>query len=160
VHHDGTSVEDNGSVTHATRPRPGDKLRHRIMPAMWNALVDAARRSPPAAAFVLGSGLGPIVQRVRAECRVGVADVPGLVAPSVQGHGGELILGEWAGRRVLVFSGRLHFYEGHSRERVAAPVRLAHQLGARELVLTNASGGIRSDLVPGTLMALTDHLAW
>lgn len=126
----------------------------------WDALAESARRSPPGVAFVLGSGLGPVVGRVRAECRVGFADVPGLVAPSVQGHGGEVILGEWAGRRVLAFSGRLHFYEGHSWERVAAPVWIAHQLGATELVLTNASGGIRSDLVPGTLLLQTDHLAW
>lgn len=127
---------------------------------MWNALTTAARRSPPEVAFVLGSGLGPVVERVRAEYRIGFADVPGLVPPTVPGHGGETILGEWAGRRVLVFSGRLHFYEGHSAERVAAPVRIAQQLGAGALVLTNASGGIRADLVPGTLMVLTDHLAW
>src|SRR5262245_57907397 len=127
---------------------------------MWIDLADAARRSPPDVALVLGSGLSPVVERVRAEVRVGFADVPGLVTPTVQGHGGEAILGEWASRRVLVFSGRLHFYEGHPWERVETPVRLAHQLEVGALILTNASGGIRSDLLPGTLMALTDHLAW
>src|SRR5262249_10884597 len=66
----------------------------------------------------------------------------------------------WGGRRVLVFEGRLHYYEGHSWDRVAEPVRLAHRLGARVLLATNAAGGIHPLLGPGSLMALRDHIRW
>lgn len=112
------------------------------------------------AAFVLGSGLGPVVSRVTPRMAVGFADLPGMVAPSVSGHGGQLIFGDWAGRPVLVFTGRLHFYEGHAWSRVVRPMEILAELGARCVVLTNAAGGINAAMPPGSLMALTDHLEW
>jgi purine-nucleoside phosphorylase len=124
------------------------------------ALAEAARAAPPHAAFVLGSGLGPVAARLRDPCGVPFAEVPGLPTAAVAGHRGRLTLGEWAGRRVLVFEGRVHFYEGHSWDEVTAPVRTAQALGARVLLLTNAAGGIHPDLGPGTLMAIRDHVEW
>lgn len=92
--------------------------------------------------------------------RVAYTHVPGMSATSVAGHRGSLALGEWAGKRVLFFEGRLHRYEGHPWEDVVRPVRLAHQLGARVLFLTNAAGGIHDALGPGSLMPIHDHLEW
>jgi purine-nucleoside phosphorylase len=88
------------------------------------------------------------------------AQVPGLSATSVAGHKGCLSMGEWAGRRVLVFEGRLHYYEGHSWEIVIRPIRVAADLGAKAAVLTNAAGGIADGLGPGSLLAVRDHLEW
>jgi purine-nucleoside phosphorylase len=108
--------------------------------------------------LVLGSGMGPVVQRVRELHTVPFGEVPGLPSASVAGHAGRLTLGEWVGRRVLIFEGRLHFYEGHSWDVVTQPVRTAAVLGARIAVLTNAAGGIADGLGPGSLLALTDHI--
>jgi purine-nucleoside phosphorylase len=69
-------------------------------------------------------------------------------------------LGEWAGKAALVFEGRLHHYEGHPWRTVVLPVQTAALLGARVLLLTNAAGGIRDDLRPGSLVALRDHIDW
>src|SRR5262249_58482206 len=110
-------------------------------------------------ARVLGSGMGGVA-RLTPSRRLPFGDIPGLGATSVAGHRGRLTLGEWAGRRVLLFEGRLHYYEGHPWERVTLPVRTAARLGARALLLTNAAGGIRDDLGPGSLMALRDHVEW
>jgi purine-nucleoside phosphorylase len=104
--------------------------------------------------------MGPIQDRIQNIFTVPFADLPGMVAPTVSGHGGALTLGTWASRPVLVFSGRLHYYEGHSWERVVRPMELLHELNAAAVILTNASGGIRADLGPGSLMALSDHLEW
>jgi purine-nucleoside phosphorylase len=71
-----------------------------------------------------------------------------------------MTLGEWAGRRVLAAEGRLHYYEGHSWDVVVRPIRLAAELGARMALLTNAAGGIRGDLGPGSLLPIRDHLEW
>jgi purine-nucleoside phosphorylase len=125
--------------------------------ARFEAAVAASR---PDAAVVLGSGMAEILTAFRPAAAVAFGDVPGLAAPSVAGHGGTLAVGDYAGRAVLVFQGRLHFYEGHSWGRVAEPVRLAERLGAKVLLLTNAAGGIRDDLRPGSLMALSDHMRW
>jgi purine-nucleoside phosphorylase len=124
------------------------------------AFAELARAARPDAALVLGSGLGPVARRLRDGCAVPFAEVPGLPAAAVAGHKGRLTLGEWAGRRVLVFEGRVHFYEGHSWHDVTAPVRAAASLGARVLLFTNAAGGIRDDLGPGSLMAIRDHVEW
>jgi purine-nucleoside phosphorylase len=122
------------------------------------ALAESCRAQAPAVVIVLGSGMGPVAQRVRALHSVSFAEIPGLPAVSVHGHKGCLTLGDWAGRRVLVFEGRLHYYEGHAWETVTLPVRTAAALGARVAVMTNAAGGIAAPLSPGCLMAITDHL--
>jgi purine-nucleoside phosphorylase len=115
---------------------------------------------PPTAAVVLGSGLGQHLGNFVREVSVPFSELPDLASPTVAGHRGCLSAGDWNGRRVLVFEGRLHHYEGHSWERIVEPVRLACALGVRVLLLTNAAGGIRDDLLPGTLLAIRDHLDW
>jgi purine-nucleoside phosphorylase len=126
----------------------------------YDELTVQVRSAPPEVAIVLGSGLSGVADGCETSCRVPFSDVPELAAPSVPGHRGFLQLGSWAGRRVLVFEGRLHRYEGHSWEAVTAPVRIAHSLGARVLLLTNAAGGIHDALVPGSLMAVRDQIEW
>jgi purine-nucleoside phosphorylase len=114
----------------------------------------------PQVALVLGSGMGPVTERLSGVEVVPFTDLPGLPVPSVAGHAGTVKIGAWAGLRVLVFEGRLHFYEGHAWRQVVEPVHLAAFLGARVLVLTNAAGGIDPALGPGALMAIRDHLEW
>jgi purine-nucleoside phosphorylase len=124
------------------------------------AFSKLAAARPPAVALILGSGMSDLAGRCRIETRLGYQAVPGMTAPSVAGHRGALALGEWAGCRVLFFEGRLHRYEGHSWVAVVHPVRIAHQLGAGALFLTNAAGGIHDGLGPGSLMAIRDHIEW
>lgn len=130
------------------------------MTATFEQLSIAARTNPPVLAVVLGSGMGQVAQGLRPLHQVPFAGVPGLPSTSVVGHAGRLTLGDWAGKSVLLFEGRLHHYEGNDWEQVVEPIRLAHGIGARRLLLTNAAGGIRDDLGPGRLMALSDHIEW
>jgi purine-nucleoside phosphorylase len=118
----------------------------------------AARRLAPATAVVLGSGLGPVVDRITAAAAVPFGELPGFAAPTVHGHSGRAVIGTWDGVAVLAFQGRTHFYEGNPWERVTAAVRLAADLGVRRVVLTNAAGGLRDDLNPGDLMAVRGHV--
>jgi purine-nucleoside phosphorylase len=115
---------------------------------------------PPAAAVVLGSGSDLVADRIHIESSLPFGDIPGLSATTVAGHRGRLRLGDWAGKRVLVFEGRLHFYEGHSWSSVVQPARIAHELGAPVFLVTNAAGGINDTLGPGCLMAIRDHIEW
>lgn len=104
--------------------------------------------------------MGSVTNRITPRAIVSFADVPGLVPPTVAGHKGQIILGDFAGQPVLAFTGRLHFYEGHPWSKVVRPIEIAAELGAKTLVLTNASGGINEALQPGSLLALTDHIEW
>ncbi len=127
-------------------------------PVPFSDLVEACRRRPPVVGMVLGSGMGFVVDRMRVVCSVPFWNVPGLTAAGVPGHRGQMTLAEWHGSAVLVHEGRLHYYEGHSWERVTLPVRTAAALGVRVMLHTNAAGGIHEALSPGSLMAVADHI--
>jgi purine-nucleoside phosphorylase len=125
------------------------------MPAsLFSALAESARADPPRLAFVLGSGLGTVARRLEKAISIPFAAVPGLPAATVEGHRGQVMLGNWVGKRVLVFEGRLHRYEGHDWEFVTLPMRIAEQFQARFAVLTNAAGGIAEFFRPPGLMAI------
>jgi len=90
--------------------------------------------------------------------RVPYARLPGFPRPSVSGHAGEVILGRFGAKPVLVLSGRAHFYEGHPMEAVTFAVRALAEFGTRDLLLTNAAGGINARFRPGDFMVLSDHI--
>jgi purine-nucleoside phosphorylase len=112
----------------------------------------------PAAAIVLGSGLGGLTARIENQVIVPYAEIPGFHATNIAGHRGELISGTLAGRQVLALAGRFHMYEGYGARTAAYPVRVLHALGARVLFVSNAAGGIRRSFAPGDLMIIEDHL--
>ncbi|MDE3052339.1 MAG: purine-nucleoside phosphorylase [Gemmatimonadota bacterium] len=112
----------------------------------------------PVAAIVLGSGLGGLAARIHAPTVVPYGEIPGFPRATVAGHAGELLAGTLAGRPVLALAGRFHMYEGHEAALAAFPARVVHALGAPVLILSNAAGGIRASLAPGSLMLIEDHL--
>jgi purine-nucleoside phosphorylase len=113
----------------------------------------------PRIAIVLGSGLGPLADRV-VDRRVEISyeRIPGFKPPSIEGHAGRVVLGDLAGVPVIVFQGRFHYYEGHELSAVTLPMRVAASLGAKSVVLTAATGGIAEGLRAGDLCLVTDHL--
>ncbi|HUX33479.1 MAG TPA: purine-nucleoside phosphorylase, partial [Gemmatimonadaceae bacterium] len=108
----------------------------------------------PAAAIVLGSGLGGLAGRLANATVIPYQDIPGFPPSTVAGHAGQLLAGTLAGRRVLALAGRFHMYEGHDAALAAFPARVMHALGASVLIVSNAAGGIRRDFAPGTLMLI------
>jgi purine-nucleoside phosphorylase len=123
----------------------------------FDQFARAVRDHVPRTAIVLGSGLG-VTDGFRESASLPFGDVPGLVPTTVHGHKGRVAVGLWSDVPVLLFLGRLHFYEGHSREVVTGTVRVAAGLGVKRLVLTNAAGGIHPSLGPGSLMVIRGHI--
>jgi purine-nucleoside phosphorylase len=116
------------------------------------------RAFEPTLAIILGSGLGSLVEDVRDAIRIPYADIPGFGDVQVQGHAGQLVVGQIANVPVAVFAGRFHLYEGHSASAAGFPVRLAHALGIRTLMVSNAAGGINTTFAPGDLMMIEDQI--
>jgi purine-nucleoside phosphorylase len=112
----------------------------------------------PEVAIVLGSGLGAFADSVERAVRIPYEEIPGFARSTVEGHAGQLVLGEIGGRRVAVQQGRFHFYEGYEMEQVILPVRAFALLGVKSVILTNAAGSLDTDMTPGSLMVITDHL--
>lgn len=109
-------------------------------------------------AVVLGSGLGAAADNLEGGQVFPYGDYTCFPRTELAGHAGQLLAGTLQGWRVLFFQGRFHLYQGLDARQVCAPVHLAKLLGCRFLLLTNAVGGIRQDLLPGHFMAISDHI--
>jgi purine-nucleoside phosphorylase len=112
----------------------------------------------PKIGIILGSGLGGLSNSIGDAARIPFRDIPGFPEATVAGHEGAVIVGSLGGRDVVALSGRFHMYEGHPAALAAFPVRVFHALGARDLFVSNAAGGISSKLAVGDLMMISDHL--
>lgn len=112
----------------------------------------------PDCGLVLGSGLAELARNFSIKGELQGKDLGTAAGPAVPGHSGRILLGTRAGIETLVFCGRHHWYEGIGWEPIALPVYLLKKLGASTIVLTNAAGGIRPDLVPGDIMVIDDHI--
>lgn len=118
------------------------------------------KQSPlrPRIALVLGSGLGSFADRFTSAVKIPYARIPYFPRSTAVGHAGQLVIGHAAGVPVAAMQGRVHLYEGYSAKDVAFPVRVFARLGICAVILTNAAGGIREDLVQGRLVAIRDHI--
>lgn len=124
------------------------------------AASDLRRRSRlrPQLAIILGSGYEHIEKEITTVLEVPYEKLPGFPPAGVAGHAGRLLIGYLNKVPVLILSGRTHFYEGHSLERITFPIRMMAAYGVDSLVMTNAAGGINKKLRPGNLMVVSDHI--
>jgi purine-nucleoside phosphorylase len=112
----------------------------------------------PQTAVVLGSGLGDFAEKLREAAVLPYAGLPHWPASNVVGHAGRLVVGNVAGTRVAALSGRVHAYEGHGLETVVFATRVMGRLGVKQILLTNAAGGINTAFARGALMVIDDHI--
>jgi purine-nucleoside phosphorylase len=108
--------------------------------------------------LILGSGLGVLAEEIEEPVIIPYRDIPNFPISTVEGHAGQLIVGQLEGKRVVAMQGRFHNYEGHALHQVVYPVRVMSKLGIKMLVVTNAAGGINHGYEPGDLMLIRDHL--
>ena len=112
----------------------------------------------PELAVVLGSGLGDVAAGLMNAITVPYAELPNWPTSTVDGHPGRLVIGTCGGRRVAALAGRVHAYEGYPLDAVAFATRVMARLGATQIVLTNAAGGVNTGFSRGTLMIIDDHI--
>ena len=109
-------------------------------------------------ALVLGSGLGAFAETLENAVRIPYEEIPHFARSTVEGHAGQLVLGEVGGVPVAVQQGRFHFYEGYDMSQVMFPMRVFGILGIEIVILTNAAGSVRTSMRPGSLMLIRDHI--
>jgi purine-nucleoside phosphorylase len=110
-------------------------------------------------ALVMGSGWAPAVDALgEPENEFLVTELPGFPPAAVVGHGGKIRSYKIGEKRVLVFLGRTHFYEGRGVAAVAHGVRTAVAAGCKTIILTNGCGGLREGMRPGQPVLISDHL--
>lgn len=130
----------------------------------WDKVDEALRyiekRSAlrPKAAIVLGSGLGRVAEQLERPEIIPYEEIPYWPRSTAPGHEGKLLLGSLRGTPVAAMQGRAHYYEGYTMPEVTFPVRVLGQLGIEALVVTNASGAVNTDIRPGSIVAIEDHI--
>lgn len=112
----------------------------------------------PELAVVLGTGMGKILDDIEVIHEEAYSNIPHFPTATVESHSGKLVFGTYGGRRLVIMSGRFHAYEGYTAQRIALPIWVMSGLGAKALILSNAAGGMRQDLVNGDLVLVEDHI--
>jgi purine-nucleoside phosphorylase len=112
----------------------------------------------PVIGLILGSGLGILADEIENPEIFPYEAIPEFPVSTVEGHKGQLVIGKLQGKTVLAMQGRFHYYEGYSLEKVTFPVRVMKQLGVKNIIVTNAAGGVNNQYKAGDLMVITDHI--
>lgn len=111
----------------------------------------------PELGIILGSGLGDFAENIEG-VRLSYNDIPGFEKSTVAGHKGQLVFGEVLGKNAVIMQGRFHYYEGYHINRIVYPIKVLKKLGVKNLIITNAAGGVNKDFNAGDLMIITDHI--
>ncbi len=109
-------------------------------------------------AIILGSGLGNFTEQLCNPIVIPYHAIPNYPQPTVEGHSGEFVIGNYNDIPVIAAKGRFHFYEGHDIETVTLPIHLFHKLGVKYIIITNAAGSAKKSIPPGSLMAIEGYL--
>lgn len=142
----------------------GKSIEEHVLKGLYEAIekakahVRGATELRPDVAIVLGTGLGGMARSIDAEATIPYHDIPHFVRATGLGHDGNLILGRLGGRNVVAMQGRLHYYEGYTMKEITFPLRVMHALGAGELVMSSAVGGMNPHLDRGDIVVLTDFI--
>ncbi len=112
----------------------------------------------PEVLMILGSGLGGLAEKITDAADIQYGDIPNFKTSTAIGHKGRFVAGMLGGKRVLAMQGRLHVYEGYSMADVAYPIRVARLLGVKNMIVTNAAGGVNLNLMGGQIMLIRDYM--
>ncbi len=113
----------------------------------------------PRAALILGSGLGEFADSLKAKAVIDYGEIDGFPTSTVEGHRGRFIFADIGGVPTVVMQGRVHYYEGYAMTDVVLPIRVMRLLGAENLLITNASGGINESFDVGDFMLITGQVS-
>lgn len=112
----------------------------------------------PKNGLILGTGLGGIAEIMDVDISIPFEEIPGFGVSTVTGHAGKLVAGKIEGTEVFILDGRFHLYEGYEPIEIAFPVWALKTMGVRNLIITNAAGGLNPLFRPGEIMVINDHI--
>ncbi len=112
----------------------------------------------PDIAIILGSGLGDFANSLEVELTASTSELPSYPPSTIEGHQGKIHFAHFGGKKLLLFQGRIHFYEGYHLSECILPAYICSKLGLKYLIATNAAGGVNHDFIPGDLMLTSSFL--
>mmetsp|Transcript_9987 Transcript_9987/g.5198 ORF Transcript_9987/g.5198 Transcript_9987/m.5198 type:complete len:277 (-) Transcript_9987:2220-3050(-) len=112
----------------------------------------------PKTAIFTGTGLGKIAKSINIDTDIDYKDIPNFPVSTVESHHGKFVAGIMNKTSVVMLCGRVHLYEGYSPKEITFPIRVLRNLGIKNLIVTNASGGLNSKFKIGNIMLISDHI--
>ena len=112
----------------------------------------------PRVGIILGTGIGPLAEKIEVEASLDYAAIPHFLKPTATGHKGRLVCGKLNGASVMAMEGRFHAYEGYPLDAITLPVRVMKAMGCELLIVTNACGGMNPNFACGDIMVIDDHI--
>lgn len=112
----------------------------------------------PQTLIILGSGLAGLADQISDPLIIPYQEIKGFPQSTVSGHLGRLISGRLENKEILCMQGRFHLYEGHPAQLINTIIKAFALLGIKNLIVTNAAGSLKTELAPGSLMLITDHI--
>ena len=116
--------------------------------------LNSQQKCAPQIGIILGTGLGGLVKEIKIEKSIAYSEIPNFPVSTVEGHQGRLIFGHIKGKAVMAMQGRFHYYEGYNMKEVTFPVRVMKQMGIKNLIVSNASGGLNPSFAVGDIMII------
>lgn len=114
----------------------------------------------PQVGIILGTGLGHCMDQWKVDLEIPFRQIPHLIPGHVLSHTGKVFFAKIENVPAIIFSGRVHYYEGREMTEVVLPVRIMHELGCTRMIVTNASGGINPDFNAGEIVFIRDHISF
>ncbi len=121
-------------------------------------VISSQWKEKPKVGIILGTGLGPFVERIEMEAEIEYESIPHFPSSTATSHRGRLICGKIDGVPVVAMEGRIHLYEGHAAKMITLPVRVMRAMGAEWLIASNAVGGMNPNYQAGDIMVIEDHI--
>ena len=112
----------------------------------------------PHAGIILGTGLGHFVDDIEVEATIDYESVPHFPKSTAASHRGRLVCGTLSGLPIMAMEGRFHQYEGYPLQQITLPVRVMKAMGAKLLIVTQATGGMNPHFALGDVMLIEDHI--
>ena len=134
----------------------GKQLKNRINETV--AFLNDKGVREPEIGIILGSGLNDFADRMEDPVVISYDDIPNMQSGKVSDHRGQLVYGEYKGKRMVMLAGRFHYYESGDMQKAAYPARVLAALGVKRFIITNAAGCINTDWKAGSLMLIKDHI--
>lgn len=131
-------------------------LRQQVMETV--AFIEPRIKGSVDIGFLTGTGLSQTLSSLKVIWEIDYADLPNFPQTTVESHRGKLVYGRIADKSILVMQGRFHLYEGYTPRQVTYPVRLMQELNIKNLILSNAAGGINLNFSSGDIMLIQDHI--
>jgi len=125
---------------------------------IYDSLPQPIKQHQIDSGLILGSGLGHLIEQFDVLETLPYSKITGFPHSTAPTHQGQLTIAQHQQHTVAIFQGRFHLYEGWTAAQTTLPVYLLKAMGAKQVIISNAAGGLNPDIPVASVMLIEDHI--